>query len=445
MNTDKLTMVLAARDARQQAQQSLLQSGVNSVVSFSVLAPGEIKRSPFLDKVFLIGRQRIYHYLHHHGFSLCDPIHLNHSGGESWLIGSTNEATSLKSALMTLEQYHPLGRLWDIDVLDNQGIPLSRQSFHQLPRRCLCCADDAKSCAKTRRHSYLALQAAMQSYWQQYQDCQYIALQMEEALITEANLTPKPGLVDTDNQGPHPDMSLSLFHHSAKQLTPYFAECIFIGRQFSEPSPDIMTIIRPIGQEAERAMFSATNGINTHKGAIFFFCLLAAAIGCQPRWSSSSLSENIAIISTDLKKELGQGKSAGADAYRHYQITGARGEALNGFSTVFTYALPAYWQAFAQTGQRDHALRYALLVLFAHNNDTTTLKRGGMTALHWLQQTAKIALKDKKLIQTPQALITTLKALDMQCNIKNLSTGGSADLLALTAFLSHFFTHQEQL
>ncbi len=38
-------------------------------------------------------------------------------------------------------------------------------------------------------------------------------------------------------------------------------------------------MLRPLGMACENDMLQATNGVNTHRGAIFAFGLLSAAIG----------------------------------------------------------------------------------------------------------------------------------------------------------------------
>ncbi|TFU99171.1 triphosphoribosyl-dephospho-CoA synthase, partial [Bacillus stratosphericus] len=133
-----------------------------------------------------------------------------------------------------------------------------------------------------------------------------------------------------------------------------------------------------------------------------------------------------------LRQEQGQGDIAGARFYREYGLGGARGEALSGFATVTDIALPAYRQAFAATGNRSHALRYALLKLLAHNRDTNVVKRGGIEALGLLQRQAQAVLANGQLFRRPQPLYLALKQFDQWCTQRNLSTGGSADLLALT-------------
>lgn len=60
-----------------------------------------------------------------------------------------------------VENTHPLGRLFDIDVLDTAARPLSRTQVGMAPRRCLICGEDARVCMRTRKHTYAELQARM--------------------------------------------------------------------------------------------------------------------------------------------------------------------------------------------------------------------------------------------------------------------------------------------
>jgi hypothetical protein len=97
-----------------------------------------------------------------------------------------------------------------------------------------------------------------------------------QALIAEAELTPKPGLVDRRGSGAHTDLSLDLMLRSATVLEPYFADMAStsVGRI---PSRDLRAELAAIGRNAERAIYKATQGANSHKGAIWIFGLLVAS------------------------------------------------------------------------------------------------------------------------------------------------------------------------
>jgi triphosphoribosyl-dephospho-CoA synthetase len=101
----------------------------------------------------------------------------------------------------------------------------------------------------------------------------YLACQ---SLIAEAELTPKPGLVDRRSAGAHTDLSLSIMKLSAFAIEPYFCEMAFVSGG-SHPSQALREQLAVIGRDAERAMLKVTNGSNSHKGAIWILGLLVSA------------------------------------------------------------------------------------------------------------------------------------------------------------------------
>ncbi|MDR1266056.1 MAG: triphosphoribosyl-dephospho-CoA synthase [Propionibacteriaceae bacterium] len=94
----------------------------------------------------------------------------------------------------------------------------------------------------------------------------------------EARLTPKPGLVDSDNRGAHRDLTLELMLASADALEPEFVKMAALG---ATPGWSVARL-QALGRDAEQVMLSATGGVNTHRGAIFALGWLAAAAGGQP-------------------------------------------------------------------------------------------------------------------------------------------------------------------
>ena len=80
-----------------------------------------------------------------------------------------------------------------------------------------------------------------------------------QALIAEAELTPKSGLVDRRGTGAHTDLSLDLMRRSARVLEPYFATMSLVSQgRFLDRS--LREHLALIGREAERAMFKSTQG-----------------------------------------------------------------------------------------------------------------------------------------------------------------------------------------
>ena len=435
--------ILAARDARVARQQAMLAQG-GVLLSLTLVAPGAVKRSPLLDAIFAAALAALR--------PLVDDararIEAVDDSGHHALYLLDGEARDWKTRMLALENRAPLSRLWDIDIIDRDGVAVSRRDLGLPPRRCLLCDADAKTCARERRHSIAALQADIARRYRLHQQAQSIADTMRQALITEATLTPKAGLVDAAHNGGHSDMNLALFLRSADAIAPYLGDCAAAGMTFAghPASPAILAAIRPIGLAAEAAMRAATGGVNTHKGAIFAFGLTAAALGKrlaeQHAATLADVQADVRALCAEILAELRQGDcdSAGKRGYARHGISGARGEAASGFATVSAHALPLYQQELAADGNERRALLAALVALYAANDDSTTLARVGLDGLRAHQHWARTLLADRATLADEARLSDAIAAYARNCAAKRLSAGGSADLLALTAWLGQHFT-----
>jgi triphosphoribosyl-dephospho-CoA synthase len=99
------------------------------------------------------------------------------------------------------------------------------------------------------------------------------------ALIAEAELTPKPALVDRRGSGAHRDLTLASMRRSAYAIEPFFAEMAEAAAAAPEQRPTraLREQLAEIGRRAERAMLDATAGSNAHRGAIWALGLLTAS------------------------------------------------------------------------------------------------------------------------------------------------------------------------
>lgn len=266
-----------------------------------------------------------------------------------------------------------------------------------------------------------------------------------ESLIREVELTPKPGLVDQRNTGAHRDMDLQTFRVSAVAIAEWLP--VFFQRGYVDcavPASYFLPLLRPEGVACENAMFQATRGVNTHKGGVFSMGLLCAAAGRlhgrDEPMSQVSLCEEVAQICVSLVEHELKGRSeattAGELLFQKYGLTGARGEVASGFSTVREQSLPVFEKTRDHYGCEERALHAALLQLLAFNQDTNVVSRGGMEGLAFVQTEARQLLNEGG-VGMPDYL-ERLAALDDALIARNLSPGGSADLLAVTWFLSHF-------
>ncbi|WP_024872382.1 triphosphoribosyl-dephospho-CoA synthase CitG [Tolumonas lignilytica] len=262
------------------------------------------------------------------------------------------------------------------------------------------------------------------------------------AMLVEVYTTPKPGLVDRANNGAHQDMTVETFERSTDAIAPWLARFTDIGIQSAhQPVDRLLAALRPLGRQCEQAMFLATAGINTHKGMLFSLSLLCAAAGRL--WqqgkilNQQTLCEVVAQATEGLvARELAANRhprTAGERFFHQYGLSGVRGEVESGFQTVRKYALPVYRQALDEGADRNSALLEVMLALLEHNNDTNLVARGGLAGLDYVQQYARQIRQDTAFLST--ARLQALQTMDQQLIQRNLSPGGSADLLAITWLL----------
>jgi triphosphoribosyl-dephospho-CoA synthase len=255
-----------------------------------------------------------------------------------------------------------------------------------------------------------------------------------EALRTEALLTPKPGLVDRHNNGAHSDMNLELLLQSAEALQPYFVELVAFGCLHKTEAPaKLLLALRKIGLRAEEAMLEVTGGVNTHKGALFGLGLLCAAAGVLGEEAETErLCAYVAEMTRGITMREGKEKQlVRMPETLRWQMSGARGEAESGFFHARIVGLPAYFQSLQCGCSQEEASLRALLQLMTRLMDTNLLRRGGPSAVTFVQVRAEEILHNFSIVE--------VEKFDQELILANLSPGGSADCLAITLFLSSFY------
>jgi triphosphoribosyl-dephospho-CoA synthase len=255
-----------------------------------------------------------------------------------------------------------------------------------------------------------------------------------DAMRAEADLTPKPGLVDGRGPGAHTDMTRRILHHSAEALRTALAQCASAAME-SELDKDLRADIGVIGRVGEQTMLVATRGVNTHRGALWALGLLSAgaARGGGAQAAVAFAARLSSIPDPALASFAPARRSHGAVVRRRFGARGAAGEAQAGFPHITAHALPTLRAARLDGADEDTARLDALLSLIAHLDDTCVLHRGGRSALRAVQSGAAAVLH-------AGGCRTTLgqarfQALDRLCAKRRLSPGGSGDLLSATLFL----------
>jgi triphosphoribosyl-dephospho-CoA synthase len=254
-----------------------------------------------------------------------------------------------------------------------------------------------------------------------------------QALVDEARLSPKPGLVDARGSGAHQDLTLALMERSADSLTPVFHRLAIAGWQRSADSALRQEVGR-IGREGEQRMMTATAGVNTHRGAIWAMGLLVTAVAMQEGNATPSMSCALAAQLAQLPDHASPKVfSKGLRATQRYQVPGAREEAQQGFPHVMQRALPQLWRSRSQGASEPAAQIDALMAIMTTLSDTCVLSRGGLTALKAMQQGATEVLHAGG-YQHPAGQAALAK-LEQRLLASNASPGGAADLLAAALFL----------
>jgi triphosphoribosyl-dephospho-CoA synthase len=253
-----------------------------------------------------------------------------------------------------------------------------------------------------------------------------------EALIAEAELTPKSGLVDRRGAGAHHDLSLAMMRQSATAIEPYFAAMASCSHE-QEIDCHLRSQLAAIGRDAERAMFQVTQGSNAHKGAIWILGLLVAAAIRVPSKNAREIAATAGAIARLPDRAQPKLITHGDIVRNRYGAGGARMEASNNFPHVINCGLAMLRNRRANKHPEEVCRLDALLSLMAELDDTCALYRGGVEALHVVQSGAQAILNAGG--SSSASGRQRMHKLDRELIARHVSPGGSADLLAATIFL----------
>ena len=278
------------------------------------------------------------------------------AGGNALLVYETQDARLLKAFCIRLESEGEAGRLFDLDVLDANGEKLSRETG----RTCLVCGGPVSVCSRSRAHGLEAITARTRTILEAFA-AETLGEMAENALLAEVHFTPKPGLVDEANNGAHRDMDVPLFERSAHALRPCFEEFVRLGIQGASPAA-----LQQAGVRAEQAMFAATGGVNTHKGAIYSGALLLHAAG---RLLSGEEEGNLCELAAQTAAAIPAPTGTHGAAVRAC-CGGIRTEAVSGYPTA-----QAVLRQLRQSGPLD-----ALLLSMSRLDDSTVRRAHSLCA-----------------------------------------------------------------
>lgn len=274
-----------------------------------------------------------------------------------------------------------------------------------------------------------------------------IASLAQRAILYEVTTTPKPGLVDRHNSGAHKDMDFFTFMASSSALFRGLYECALEGILIGEADcTKLMDRIRFPGMRCEEAMLKATNGVNTHKGIIFSMGILCAVTGQLYKkhrreiFMIEDICNEVKEVSRNLILKDFQGLDKktklthGEWVYKEYGVKGIRGEVESGFSTVLETAVPIMRKWYYEKNQQlNDMFLQVLMSIMTKNQDTNIVVRGGMQNLIYAQNASKDFMKAGGMNNLNAK--NQLECMNKIFIDKNISPGGTADLLAVSIFL----------
>jgi holo-ACP synthase CitX len=411
--------VLDAREARAKHIEEWSVSYKNaSILVLKLNVVGPVKN--------IVRMQFILQFFHHQLLQLLTHQILAYSfvsslDGDYYIYAIKERGRLIKERTIVLEDKNILGRLVDMDVYDH-GV-ISRTDLSCELRSCLICDDYAHICARSMRHSKAEIMEKVNAIIDDFL-LSHLRTETIKAIYQELDLFPKFGLVSSHDAGSHKDMNYETFVKSIFALKPMIEE--FIKTSLQEDHQPLR--LKEIGLKAEKAMFEATNGTNTHKGLIFLLGVFLDALiktilaNETSRDLKRRIQETTEEIVGDYYEHIEDKEflSNGDRIYLKYGLKGVRGEALKGLPLIFD--IPAFEEVHGQCRLHEY-----LLNLMAHLEDTTIVHKTNYETLKEVQKDMQTIIRSGGYCLNRE----TVFRLSEEYKQRNISPGGSADLLVL--------------
>ena len=187
-----LNELLASRDSRHAMQQKLLaEHSGKTLVCLTVVMPGSVKRN---QQSLIVAHAAVEQMIRSYELGVrndelgvrSDELGVRNdelgvrfggrlierdleTGYEAYLITDLPLLVAKRIAV-PIEDTHPLGRLFDIDIIDKDGVPVSRDRVGSNPRRCLVCDREARYCMRMRWHTQEEIWERINAMVDEYQN-----------------------------------------------------------------------------------------------------------------------------------------------------------------------------------------------------------------------------------------------------------------------------------
>ena len=161
-----LDQLLASREERASFQKELLKSYPGkTLVCLTVIMPGKVKRNL---QSLIVAQAALTALVCAFGDSMLKlEVRDRQTGYEAYLETTLSHGAA-KRKTCSIEDTHPLGRLFDLDVIDADGVPISRETIGLNPRKCLICDNEARYCMRNHTHTLSELSARIDEMIEAY-------------------------------------------------------------------------------------------------------------------------------------------------------------------------------------------------------------------------------------------------------------------------------------
>ncbi|MDO5718901.1 MAG: citrate lyase holo-[acyl-carrier protein] synthase [Tissierellia bacterium] len=411
--------ILQLREKRAEFIKNKIKNNNQTLVCIKANYPGPDKRNLYANYTVFA----IYNNLNKI-FDISDISHEFDIDGFIFIALIDESPHSVKSKTIEIENSHKLGRLVDIDVYDQNGIQISREIYNMPRRKCYICDKEAVICTKSKRHDIDILIDFYKDVVLNYLflSCENLHL-VEFCLFNELMRNISLGSVIPNSNGSHDDMDFYTFLKGIDSLSYSLNKIKYIDtKSFSK--------LREFGLKCEKNLYLSTYGINTHKGVIFAFIIILAALVNSK--SFSELQQNISELGKQSLNDFGSSSdSNGLKVYNEYKLLGARGEAADGYKSAFEIYIPIL--------ENGASIDDLFLNIALNTDDTNAIHRCGMEDY----------LSYKKQIEDILVGKGDLSSLENFCIEKKISPGGSCDMISISLLLwsikKNFFEFKEVL
>ena len=172
VSTEMVVRILKARENRTKYHKRLKEIYQGTIMALTMNIPGQHKTTASAMKAFESGVDCMNELLSSRRVNvLKHEASVTDDGPEACWVIDTPPILS-KGWAMEVEETHPLGRLFDFDVLDENLYPIHREAIGYRQRRCLICGDAAHVCARSQRHTYEELHGKIDEMVDAYSFCE---------------------------------------------------------------------------------------------------------------------------------------------------------------------------------------------------------------------------------------------------------------------------------